>query len=772
MLMDFNGKAMRLGITFLASLLLTACFSPGQKAEPNAGEAGSTREALIEAYRQQRRLLYVYGAGDTAAAAGYASLLAQVQLQGNRTKVLVRSDREVTDAELHEWPLFLLGTPMSNAVLRRLLPRLPLNATSHTIEFNQQQYGDHPVLCIGFYPNPLAPDLPLSLMTGVADQDVLEHVYTHHQGHYYGLGSGWGYELYDGGRRKVMGFFDASNPRQWAIGGKAHWDFTYDGQFLRKQGHFTFYGHQGEFPARVTDSVALSLELQHQRISAQLGREMPQPVVDVHLYPSIEIKGLVMGNTGPASRGEDGKSLHLVLHPAWAGHDSPEYGLLLLGHAQLSLASAALQLGIAMSATEQWGRLGWRSWAGKFAHAGNALSLAELLDPDTWAHESPYLKACMAAALVEFMMAEFGKERFLAWCQASDPKALQELRVHEVAWENYLASLPVPPPDQFHRPLPSFHKAFNFAHEGYHIFNGYASKEATASMDYLAAHMHCNAVAIIPYAGYADVHAPAWLEIADGAGAENDESIVHALWSARRAGMEVILKPQVWPWNSWTGEVEMASETDWNTFFDHYYRWIRHYAILAEMYGAGILCIGVEFSKAALKRPDDWRKMVTRLRPLYHGKITYAANWGEEFEQCQFWDALDFIGINCYYPLSKKAKPSQKELDRGFVEVMDGVERVARASGKEVLLTEIGYRTVTQSWLEPYAEPNGRTPDNAAQAACYQAMIRGLKGRDWCKGVYLWKWPAYMDHARHDLQGFTPLGRPSQGLVEGWFRGE
>jgi hypothetical protein len=406
------------------------------------------------------------------------------------------------------------------------------------------------------------------------------------------------------------------------------------------------------------------------------------------------------------------------------------------------------------------------------ANGGNALTIHEMLDPDIWAHESPYLKGCMSAALVDFLIGKWGKDKFLKVyddINRFEPLAKGTL---EKEFEAYLSSLSQSANLTNSEPAfdPKFHKAFNFAHEGYQIFNGYASTEATASMDYLAKNLHCNTVAVIPYSGYQDVTKPSWLEFSDGAGAENDESIVHSLWSAQQAGLQTMLKPQVWPWNSWTGEIAMQSEEDWAIFFDRYFRWIRHYAIMGEMYGADVLCVGVEFSKATLQRPDDWRRMIQRLRPIFSGKITYAANWGDEFEQCKFWDAVDYIGINCYYPLTKKDKPNQKDLDRGFSEILDKVEFAATKANKEVLFTEIGFRSVARTWQNPHAEADDRVTDFEAQEMCYKSMIRGLSARPWCKGVYLWKWPAYMDDAKYDLHGFTPLGRPSEKLVEEWFR--
>ena len=108
--------------------------------------------------------------------------------------------------------------------------------------------------------------------------------------------------------------------------------------------------------------------------------------------------------------------------------------------------------------------------------------------------------------------------------------------------------------------------------------------------------------------------------------------------------MSTMLKPQIWVGsNSWPGDIKMKSQEEWDIFFDNYYRWVRHYAMLAEINELDSYCIGVEFAKATLAKEEAWRKLIKKLRGIYSGQLTYAANWGDEFENLTFWDELDFI---------------------------------------------------------------------------------------------------------------------------------
>jgi hypothetical protein len=755
----------------LLFVLLFSCTTQGR--EPHAaaepGQKGARRDELIDAYRSMGKLLFVYGTGDSSAASAYRKLLQSISHPRGRVTILVRSDREVTEAELQQSPLYLVGTPANNAVLQRLMPQLPFAMHDDHLQFNARSYAAQPTLSLGFYPNPLAPHLPLSLTTGLHEQDILSQLEAAFGQQYFWFSiSSWGYQVRQQGVRQVMGFFDDSDPAQWKITGRQHWDFSTHGQESMARGQVQFHAHGTDLSAATHDSLGMELEGGWKRLAAACGWQLGAATAHVHTYASTELKGLETGDTRPANCDDKDGSIHLVVHPEHAGRETHVGNLWLIRQRLGKAASPQLELGLAVWPTVHWQRLGWQTWAQRFATNGHSLTIMELFDAETWAHESPYLKECMSAALVDFLLTTWGADALLASYMAPD---LQRLLPMEKAFAKHLRNLPVTQsPSAVPHPLPAFQKAFNFAHEGYQIFNGYLSAEATRSLAYTADKLYCNATAIIPYAGMADVHAPNWIEFSDGAGAENDESIVHCIWSAQQLGQTVMLKPQVWPWREWTGEVAMGNEADWKLFFDRYLRWIRHYALMAELYGADILCVGVEFSKATLQRPDDWRQMVERLRGIYHGKITYAANWGEEFEQCKFWDALDYVSINCYYPLSKKDKPTQKELDAGFREVVAKVEKVAMASQKPVLFTEIGFRSCAAPWVNPHAEADGRAVDPAAQAACYQAMISGLAGKDWCKGIYLWKWPAYMEDGRHDRSGFTPLSKPAESLVADWFR--
>jgi hypothetical protein len=213
----------------------------------------------------------------------------------------------------------------------------------------------------------------------------------------------------------------------------------------------------------------------------------------------------------------------------------------------------------------------------------------------------------------------------------------------------------------------------------------------------------------------------------------------------------------------------MESDEVWGLFFEHYQRWIRHYAFMAEMCDVEILCIGVELSRTTRLQPERWRELIRSLRTVYRGMLTYAANWGDEFESTTIWPDLDFIGVNCYYPLSDSQDATDADLQAGVEAAMRKIEEVGECHDKPVVITEVGFTSAAAPWITPYERKRGVPVDVQAQARCYEAFFEGLVGRSRCAGVYWWKWPSFLEYGGPRHAGFTPNRKPAEDIVRRWY---
>ncbi|MEO0341783.1 MAG: hypothetical protein AAF242_21590, partial [Bacteroidota bacterium] len=139
---------------------------------------------------------------------------------------------------------------------------------------------------------------------------------------------------------------------------------------------------------------------------------------------------------------------------------------------------------------------------------------------------------------------------------------------------------------------------------------------------------------------------------------------------AKAKGFQVMIKPHVWLMNAdngkWRSDIAMQSEADWDKWFGRYEFEILAFAELAQQVGAGAYCIGAELQQTVIQQPDRWRTLIRKVRTIYNGPLVYAANWNEELEQLTFWDELDYIGVQAYFPLVDKNNPSLESLEKGW----------------------------------------------------------------------------------------------------------
>lgn len=167
----------------------------------------------------------------------------------------------------------------------------------------------------------------------------------------------------------------------------------------------------------------------------------------------------------------------------------------------------------------------------------------------------------------------------------------------------------------------------------------------------------------------------------------------------------------------------------------------------------------------------QWEKLVHRVLRIYSGSVVYAANWGDEFESVNFWDAFDYLGVDAYYPLSNDPDASDEELRHGADAMLDRIERIQRRYRKLVLFTEIGFASAPGVRGRPWDENLGAEPNPTDQLRSYRAVMGAMEDRDWIGGVFWWKWPSDLRRATRNPRGFMPNGKPVEVLLNRWFQG-
>lgn len=243
-----------------------------------------------------------------------------------------------------------------------------------------------------------------------------------------------------------------------------------------------------------------------------------------------------------------------------------------------------------------------------------------------------------------------------------------------------------------------------------------------------------------------------------------------------------------------------------NAFFKSYETMILAEAEVAEADGATSFCIGSELDQiCGPAYKFYWNQIINAQRaddPKL--KLTYAADWDDDISpwksahtglkagtgnlatQISFAGELNSIGVDCYAPISDAADPTLAQLIAGWTEkptdpttlavtggksLISYFEGVAKAVGKPLIFTELGYENATDAASQP-AGSSTKVVDNALQAELYRAFFKAWSeaGNSSLTGVYFWNWdPNAAEVGPGQGVAFSPQGLPAQNVVTNWF---
>ncbi len=255
-----------------------------------------------------------------------------------------------------------------------------------------------------------------------------------------------------------------------------------------------------------------------------------------------------------------------------------------------------------------------------------------------------------------------------------------------------------------------------------------------------------------------------------------DADVISAIQHLHNAGVRVMLKPHVDVSDgSWRGDI---APTDVDAWFANFATFITHYAQMAQDNGVEMLCFGTEYkTMTGVDNLPRWTSIISAIRAVYTGKLAYAANAtsaGDEFTSVSFWDQVDVIGLDGYFPLTNHADPTISELlaawnsNRYGLNIVALVTNFANAHPNQpVIFTEIGYRSAAGANMAPWDYQQTSAADTLEQQNCYHAMYQtwGKPGSA-IKGQFWWAWPVNPPGANDT--DYNPRNKPAQIVFQNW----
>jgi len=281
----------------------------------------------------------------------------------------------------------------------------------------------------------------------------------------------------------------------------------------------------------------------------------------------------------------------------------------------------------------------------------------------------------------------------------------------------------------------------------------YADPDLEADLDALV-ELGVTHVEIIPTWYQTDPEAPPTIEPGVSGRTASDDSMRQAIDAAHDRGLAVVLKPHIdLTSGAPRNEIDPSDEQAW---FDTYIEMTSQYGRRAEETGVEQFIVGTELSGTS-KATASWKTVIDRLRRVYSGPVGYAANF-DEYQQVKFWDAVDFIGIDAYWPLAEASTDDLATLMAAWSPIRAELTEMAARWNRPIIFTEAGYGSYAGATVTPFFGSAGPESE-AEQAAAYEALLATFSNQEWFGGVYWWMWFATGD------VGYSPEDKQAEAVL-------
>lgn len=289
----------------------------------------------------------------------------------------------------------------------------------------------------------------------------------------------------------------------------------------------------------------------------------------------------------------------------------------------------------------------------------------------------------------------------------------------------------------------------------------YKKNEYRLSLDRLIETTNANCIVLV-VTGY-QKNAYSEEIVYDGENNVSDEELIDLMNLIKEKGLKVILKPTVnCEDGTWRAHInffdeDVPCEPKWSNWFENYRDFQLHYATIAQSQECQLFIAGCEMVMSE-KREDEWRKLITDIKTVFHGLVSYNTDKYQE-NRVKWWDSVDVISSSGYYPIDKW----EEELDR--------IEKVIKKYNKPFFFAEIGCMSTSKSMYTPNNWNVTGGVNLKEQEIWYEKMFLACEKRNWINGFVIWDWKGQqysLENAKDD-GGYDIFNKPAGEVVRKYF---
>ncbi len=237
----------------------------------------------------------------------------------------------------------------------------------------------------------------------------------------------------------------------------------------------------------------------------------------------------------------------------------------------------------------------------------------------------------------------------------------------------------------------------------------------------------------------------------------------------------IMLKPltEFWEVNGsyFWGDFYVNNEDEWQEIEKTYEELLYEFAKLSVKFPeVKMLSIGNELREFVKRRPQFFHNLIFKIKTDFPNlKLTYAANW-DEYKNTPFWEELDYVGINSYFPLINKKTPTHLELKNAFKPIKEKLKSISCTTNKPILFTEYGYRSIDYGAWKGWklGEITSKNVNYQTQTNTYTAFYDTFWNEDWVAGGFFWEWKLNLESETYNPNnnGWYVNNKPVEAIIK------
>jgi hypothetical protein len=278
------------------------------------------------------------------------------------------------------------------------------------------------------------------------------------------------------------------------------------------------------------------------------------------------------------------------------------------------------------------------------------------------------------------------------------------------------------------------------------------------------ANMNADWLAVVPYAYFEEGKIEYDFETQWKG--ERSKGIRKTIQYAHELGMKVMIKPDVWIRDgSYTGRFDPGSVDGWRKLESTYFSYISELILIAKEENVELFCIGSEWGKFIRLRTEFWKELISEIKKVYVGKLSYASNW-DNYDSFPFWDQMDYIGVDAYWSLTKKKNPKPVQIVRGWKKVIKELAAYSKEQNKQIFFPEFGFRSIEKATVKPWDFGSEDVYSEVVQDEAFKAYFETLWKEDWFGGGFIWEWYPEGDEKLMDKNlDYTPQDKLAEETI-------